>query len=88
MNIFITGKSQPSVTFDARPLLNASPSETCMLIDSFKLYFSVSNWGMKNESVIVEPGNIARHQLKANVTFWMAMQLQNCVLFTIKNRQK
>lgn len=69
MNIFITGKSQPSVTFDARPLLNASPSETCMLIDSFKLYFSVSNWGMKNESVIVEPGNIARHQLKANVTF-------------------
>lgn len=71
MNIFITGKSQPSVTLDARPLLNASPSETCMLIDSFKLHFSVSNWGMNNNKVIDEPnrGNIARHQLKANVTF-------------------
>ncbi|MCH2204651.1 MAG: hypothetical protein MK132_02115 [Lentisphaerales bacterium] len=71
MNIYITGKKQELINIRVRPLLKASPSETCMLIDTLRLYFSVRPAAMTNAKVIDEPngGNNARHQLKANVTF-------------------
>ena len=71
MNWYITGKDQSNVTVSSKPLMQATASETCLLTDNYTFWWSTTNWHMNVTNVIDEPngGNIARHQLKANVTF-------------------
>lgn len=71
MNWYVTGKNQTNVTVSIKPILNATASETCLLIDNYTFWWSTTNWHMNNNIVVDEPnaGNMARHQLKANVTY-------------------
>ena len=73
MNLNISGKyneSEDSIV-DVKPLLAATPSETCLLTDSYKTWAEVFYWSMTDARVL-DPNpqdRKARHDLKANVTY-------------------
>ena len=71
MNILITGKNQGGWYVKQRPLNTATASETSLLMDSYMNWRSGTPSRMTQNNIFEEPnaGNIARHQLKANVIY-------------------
>jgi prepilin-type processing-associated H-X9-DG protein len=73
MNVNISGKQDSSGNSIAgsMPINGGTTSDTCLLMDSFKNWPGTNYWYM-NDSKLIEPvanERIARHQLKANVTY-------------------
>lgn len=73
MNKFITGKKNNGSSSGTvqKPLNTATTSETALLVDSYLGWRSTNPSQMRNDYMYDEPegGKIARHNLKANVTY-------------------
>lgn len=72
MNINLTGKDQnPDNIKDQQNIVKATASETCMLMDSYQNWRSARHLYMTSGKLYDGPleENIAKHNLKANVTF-------------------
>ena len=89
MNVFITGRDQnvdnPTSQKSTR---QATSSETCMLMDSYKNWRTTSPFYMKDSHLFVGPleENIARHNLKANVTFLDGHGVAKSVSYLLSKR--
>ena len=73
MNLNISGKQDESGATVVEPklLLVGTPSETCLLTDAYKTWPGVYYWGMTDTKVLAAnlEDRIARHDLKANITY-------------------
>ena len=72
MNVHLTGRDQdPDNPVTQKSIRQADGAETVMLMDSYKNWRSARHNYMKNSHLIEADGNekIARHLLKANITF-------------------
>lgn len=71
MNHRITGKKQQGGEIIQRTIATASPSETCLLMDSYDAWRSTGNYNMNLIRLVTdgEPYVIARHLGKANVSY-------------------
>ncbi|MCH2205706.1 MAG: hypothetical protein MK132_07535 [Lentisphaerales bacterium] len=70
LNSRISGKYQSGSSAKIKSMRLASPTETCMLMDSYDLWRSTSNDSMSLERLITDEESqvIARHFEKAKVT--------------------
>ncbi|MCH2205257.1 MAG: type II secretion system GspH family protein [Lentisphaerales bacterium] len=71
MNSRITGKKQHGGETIQRSIAIASPSETCLLMDSYDAWRSTGNYNMNLKRLVTdgEPYVIARHLGKANMSY-------------------
>jgi prepilin-type N-terminal cleavage/methylation domain-containing protein/prepilin-type processing-associated H-X9-DG protein len=83
MNVFITGRDQKST-------IQATSSETCMLMDSYQNWRTAASFYMKESHLFEGPlnENIARHNLKANVTFLDGHSVAKSVSFLLSKNDK
>ena len=71
MNSRVTGKKQQGGETIQRSIVGASPSETCLLMDSYDAWRSTGHYNMIVERLVTdgEPYVAARHVGKANVSY-------------------
>jgi prepilin-type N-terminal cleavage/methylation domain-containing protein/prepilin-type processing-associated H-X9-DG protein len=71
MNIFITGKHNSGMDLNGVSLSKATATETVMLMDAYTKWYGANNWNMIESKLTTPPveDRIAKHQLKANVTY-------------------
>ena len=72
MNIFITGKYDNQGTeISGVSITRATSTETLFLMDAYGTWHGANNWNMIESRIVTAPANqrIAKHQLKANLTY-------------------
>ncbi|MCM8535605.1 MAG: hypothetical protein NE334_06685 [Lentisphaeraceae bacterium] len=72
MNHRVTGKNQQGASTTQGSTANISPSETCLLMDSYNAWRSTGHYNMTVDRVLTDGDKVivARHLGKANVTMF------------------